>query len=115
MKTLCLALYLNLIGLFGSLESNFLKYEPTSTPGTKPPTKEYTWRDPWLQPHMQQKMALSVINGRGPWSFEGSMPQCSGMPGPGSGSQSVGEQGKRGGNRRFWRGNQERGYHVESK
>jgi hypothetical protein len=40
-------------------------------------------------------MALSVISGRrGPWSWEGSIPQCSGMPGPGSGSGWVGEQGE---------------------
>jgi hypothetical protein len=50
--------------------------------GTKPPTKEYTWSDPWLQLHMYQRMALSVINGRrGPWSSEGSMPQCGRMTG----------------------------------
>jgi hypothetical protein len=28
---------------------------------------------------------------RGPWSLEGSMPQCRGMPGQGSGSGWVGE------------------------
>jgi hypothetical protein len=28
--------------------------------------------------------SLSVINGRkGPWSYQGSMPQCRGMPGQG--------------------------------
>ena len=31
--------------------------------------------------------------GRDPWSREGSMPQCRGMLGPGSGSGWVGEQG----------------------
>ena len=75
------------------------QYEPTSTPppelpGTKPPTKEYTWRNPWLQLHMQQRMALSDINWRkGPWSSEGSMPQCRGMPEQGRESEWVGEQG----------------------
>jgi hypothetical protein len=68
---------------------------PPELPGTKPPTKVYTWRDPWLQLHRQQKRALLDINGRrGPWSCEGSMPQCKGMPGPGSRSGWVGEQGE---------------------
>ena len=45
-------------------------------------------------------MALSGISGkRGPWSCEGSMPQCRGMPGPGSRSELIGEQGEVGGNR----------------
>jgi hypothetical protein len=40
-------------------------------------------------------MALLIINGkRGSWFCEGSMPQCMGMPGPGSGSEWVGEQGE---------------------
>ena len=31
---------------------------------------------------LAEEMALSVINGwRGPWSYGGSMPQCSEMPG----------------------------------
>ena len=38
---------------------------------------------------------------RGPWSCEGSMPQCRGMPGPGSGSGWVGELGKPGEDRGF--------------
>jgi hypothetical protein len=38
-----------------------------------------------------------------------SMPQYRGMPGPGSGSGWVGEQGKGEGDRGFWRGNEERG------
>jgi hypothetical protein len=46
-------------------------------------------------------MALSGINGRrGLWSCEDAMPQYRGMPGPGSRSRWVGEQGKRGGNGR---------------
>ena len=50
---------------------------PTSElPGTKLPIKEYIQRDPWLQPH---------INGRRrPWSCEGLILQCRGMPGWGS-------------------------------
>jgi hypothetical protein len=56
-------------------------------PATKPPTKEYTWRD--------QRMTLLNINGRiGPWSCEGFMPQCREMPGPGSRSGWVCEQGE---------------------
>jgi hypothetical protein len=40
---------------------------------------------------MNQRMAMLVINGRrGPWSFEGWMPQCRGMPGWGRGSGWVG-------------------------
>jgi hypothetical protein len=43
-----------------------------------------------------------VINGRrGPWSCEGSMPQCRGMLGPGSWSEWVGEQGEREGDGGF--------------
>jgi hypothetical protein len=37
---------------------------------------------------------------------QSSMPQYRGMPGPGSG---IGEQGEGGGDRGFWRGNQEKG------
>ena len=58
-------------------------------------------------------MNLSDINGRrGPWSCEGSMSQCRGMPGPGSRSGSVGEQGE-GGIGNFWKGKQERGMTFE--
>ena len=58
--------------------------------GTKPLIKEYTWRDPGLQLHMYQRMPLSVINRRrGPWSCEGSIPQCRGMPGQGDSSVCV--------------------------
>jgi hypothetical protein len=50
--------------------------------GTGPPTKEYTWRDPWLWPYMWQRMTLLDISERSnPWAWEGSMPQCRGMPG----------------------------------
>ena len=46
-----------------------------------------------------------VINGRrGPWSCEGSMPQCREMPEPGSGSGWVGEQREVGGDRGFSEG-----------
>ena len=45
--------------------------------------------------HMQQRMAKVVINGRrDPWSYESSIPQYRGMPGPGSKSVLVGEQGE---------------------
>jgi hypothetical protein len=50
-----------------------------------------------------------VPGSSGPWSCEGSMHQCGGMPGPGSGSGWVGEQGEGGGDSggQFQRGNQE--------
>jgi hypothetical protein len=49
-----------------------------------------------------------VINGRrGHWFCEGSKPQYRGMPGPGSRSGWVGEQG-RGGDRRFSEGKLEK-------
>jgi len=38
--------------------------------------------------------SLVVISGGGPWSCKGLMPQCKGMPEPGSGSGWVGEQGE---------------------
>ena len=46
-----------------------------------------------------------------PWSSEGSIIQCRGMPAPGSGNGWVGEQGDAGedGGGIFRRGNQERG------
>jgi hypothetical protein len=59
-------------------------------------------------------MAKSVINGRiGPWSCEGSMPQYRGIPGPGSGSEWVGEQGERGGARGFLERKQGKGITFE--
>jgi hypothetical protein len=42
-----------------------------------------------------------VSERRGPWSCEGSMPKCKGMPGPGSGSGWVGEKWDGGGDRGF--------------
>ena len=55
----------------------------------------YVAEDGWL-----------VINGRrGPWTYEGSMPQYRGMSGPGTGSGWVGEQGKGEGIGIFWRRN----------
>jgi hypothetical protein len=46
-----------------------------------------------------------VINGRkDPWSCEGSMPQYRGMPGPGTGSEWVGEQGEEEEDRGFSKG-----------
>jgi hypothetical protein len=47
-----------------------------------------------------------VVNGRrGSWSYEGSMPQYRGMPGPGRGNGWVEEQGEGEGIGDFWRGN----------
>ena len=67
-------------------------------PGTKPPTIEHTWRHPW-----PQRMALLGNNGRiCPWSSEGSILQCRGMPGQGGSSGWMGmgapvwKQGERG-------------------
>jgi hypothetical protein len=45
---------------------------------------------------------------RGPWPCEGSMTQYRGMPGPGSGSEWLEEQGEQGGIGYFQRENQER-------
>ena len=45
----------------------------------------------------------------GPLSYESCMPQCVGMPGPGSRNGWVGEQGEGRGDGGFRRGNQERG------
>jgi hypothetical protein len=61
---------------------------------------------------MQQSMAYWVINGRtGPLSCECAMLQCRGMPGPGSKSGWVGEQGdgEADKGRGFLEGDQERG------
>ena len=55
-----------------------------------------------------------VINGRrGPWSCEGSMYQYRGMPGPGSWSGWVGEQGKGREDRGFSEGKLEKGITFE--
>ena len=48
-------------------------------------------------------LCRSSTGGDTPWSCGGSMPQCRGMPGSGSRSGWVGEQGERGGDRGFWR------------
>ena len=50
---------------------------------------------------------------RGPWSCKDSMPQYRGMPGPGSGSEWVGEQGGGGGYRRFLERKLEKGIAFE--
>ena len=44
----------------------------------------------------QQPMGKSLLKSKDadPWSFEDHMPQYRGMPGPGSGSGWVGEQGR---------------------
>jgi hypothetical protein len=44
---------------------------------------------------------LVISERRGPWSCEGYIPQYRGMPGPGSRSGWVGEQGERGRDRGF--------------
>jgi len=54
-------------------------------------------------------VALLVINvRRGPWSCEGLIAQCRGMPGPERRSEWDGEQGEWGGDKGLSRGNQER-------
>ena len=54
------------------------------------------------------------INGRrGPWSCEGSMPQCRGMSGQGSRSGMVGEQGEGGWNSEFLEGKPRKGITFE--
>jgi hypothetical protein len=59
-------------------------------------------------------MALWDINEkRGPWFCEGLMSQCRGMPGPGSGSRWVGEQGKGGRVRGFSEGKPGKGITFE--
>jgi hypothetical protein len=50
---------------------------------------------------------------RVPWSCEGSMPQYRGMPGPGSGSGWVGEQGEGSGERGFSEGKLGKGVTFE--
>ena len=51
--------------------------------------------------------ALLDTNGRrGPWSYEGSMPQCRGMSGQESRSEWVGEQGEGGCDSGFLEGKQ---------
>jgi hypothetical protein len=52
-------------------------------------------------------------NWRGPWSCEGSMPQYRGMPGPGSRSGWIGEQGKAGEDRGFLEGKPGKGTTFE--
>jgi hypothetical protein len=59
-------------------------------------------------------MALFVINGRrGPWSYEGLMPQCKGMPGPGSRNWCVGEQEEKRWDRWFSEGKPGKGITFE--
>jgi hypothetical protein len=63
--------------------------------------------------NMKQRMAKSVINGsRGPWSCEGSMYHYREMPGPGSRSGWVGDQGEEGGVRGFSEGKLEKGDNI---
>jgi hypothetical protein len=64
---------------------------PPELPGTKTTNQ---------RKHMVGLMApdayVAEDGKRGPWSCDGSKPQCRGMPGPGSGSGQVGEQGEGG-------------------
>jgi hypothetical protein len=60
----------------------------------------------------------SDINGRrDSLSYEGAMPQCAGMPRPGSGSGWVGDQGEGGGDRGecFLEGKLGKGIHLKCK
>ena len=55
-----------------------------------------------------------LVNGRrNPWSCEDSMPQCREMPGQGSGSGWVGEQGEGRWNRGFLEGKPGKGITFE--
>jgi hypothetical protein len=59
-------------------------------------------------------MDLSDINGRrGPWSCEGSMPQYRGMPGQGSRSGWMTDQGEEGWDREFSEGKPGKGTTFE--
>ena len=58
-------------------------------------------------------MDLLVNGRRGPWSCEGSVPQCRGMPGIGSGSGWVGEQEEGEGDRAFLEGQPGKGITFE--
>jgi hypothetical protein len=59
-------------------------------------------------------MALLDINVRsGPWSCEGSMPQCSRIPGQGSRSGWVGKQGDKGWDEGFSEGKPGKGILFE--
>jgi hypothetical protein len=46
-----------------------------------------------LATYVAEDGLVAINEKRGPWSCEGSMPQYRGMPGPRSGSGSVGEGG----------------------
>ena len=69
---------------------------PPELPETNPPTKEHILWDSWLQLHMPQRMAQSDINwGRGPLSYEGSMPQCGECQGQEAGVGEMVSKGRR--------------------
>jgi hypothetical protein len=57
-----------------------------------------------LAAYVAEDGLVTIKGRRGPWSGEGSMPQYKGMPGPGSGSEWVGEQGQGEGDRGFLEG-----------
>ena len=63
--------------------------------------------------HLKNKDYVAINGRRGPWSCEDSMPQYRGMPGPGSGSWWVGEQGDGGGDRGFLEGKLGKGITFE--
>jgi hypothetical protein len=79
---------------------------PPELPGTKPPTKEGPIA---LAACVAEDGRVCLNERRGLWSCECSMSQCRGMPGQGSGSGWVGEQGEEDGIGDFQRGNEERG------
>jgi hypothetical protein len=70
---------------------------------------------------MYQRMDLLDINGRrGPWSFEGSMPQCRGMPQwgrqwVGSWGNTITEAGEEGMGYGVYGRNRERGKYLKCK
>jgi hypothetical protein len=70
---------------------------PPELPGTKPPTI------------CSREWPCGTSNERrGPWSCEGLVSQCKGMPGQGSGVGGLVSRGRGNGMEWFWRGNEER-------
>ena len=57
-----------------------------------------------LAAYVAEDSLVSHEGRRGPWSGEGSLPHCMGMPGPGSRIGWVGEQDEGKGIVGFWRG-----------
>jgi hypothetical protein len=77
-------------------------------PGTKPPTKEHNKGLMAPVSYVAEDVLKDINVRRSPWSCEGLMPQCREIPGQGSRSGWVGEQGERDGKGGFWRGNGKR-------